>query len=210
MAYYPSLICKMVPLINLWCMYEAKHAVTKMLVSKQKCKNLTKILSSKIREMTVFESTNIDITPEFGSCSCMLLCNYKYAHLIQNKVEKFYRDMEIKLTKWLTHGCKYSKGIMIMICTGKFSSNLQFEQIIDIIILDDRIFFMTVGWITLQFRENFSVHKMLPKASVNLNYCFTKNCLTYINFIRLPSSTQFLNTFTCFKYLCFSTCFCIY
>lgn len=50
MTRYPSVIRRMVSLINLWCMrYEGKHAVSKMLVMKcRNFKNLAKTLAHKI------------------------------------------------------------------------------------------------------------------------------------------------------------------
>lgn len=78
--------------------------------------------------------------------------------------------LEVKLIKWLRYGYKYSKGMMI--CTGRLSSNycnLQFEQIIDILTLDDRMFLVIIKWKTVDFREKFHAYKVSPEESCELN-----------------------------------------
>lgn len=160
------------PLLELWCMrYESKHSVLKSLANKlRNFKNIAKTLATRLQEMTFFEINGLlsIYTLELGTSSSILFGNYFYRDLLVENVEEFDDSVIIIIPKWLKYGFLYKKGFMLYngICEDGL---LQFEEIIEIIVIENNPFFITKEWHTVEFTKNFHAYKLQNISENQLN-----------------------------------------
>lgn len=197
MIHYPSVIRRMGPLINLWCMrYESKHNVLKRMATKlHNYKNLTKTLSQRHQQLTATSGDLLTINIQYSPSKSYELENYLYADLIIEGIANFDLDTKITTYKWIKCGHEY--GHKMLLCVGKNSFSLpQFNEIIDIFTVEskefkDQIFFVTKKWTTVEFDEN--LHAYYLKLENNVTDIVEFNFLIYTepyNLSQCYSSTK--------------------
>lgn len=158
--------------------YKGKHGFLKNIVQKYKnFKNLAKTLANKVQETTVFEKY-FQMTLSTGPSKECKLCEFEFYQLIVDNIEQFPDNTSIHISKWAKLGYFYKKGFMI--CTGMSNnSNVEmpsFERIVKIIIIFDRVFFITNKWVTNRFCKELNAFEM---SYTNVTNIIDLNLLVY-------------------------------
>lgn len=193
MIHYPTVIKRMGPLTNLWCMrYEGKHAVLKALIHKFKnFKNVAKTLAKKVQQMTVFEVDSYKTNMKIGPSKHQQLKSYAYGNLILREVDEFLPETSLLIPNWLKYGYKYTRELVV--CTGMTSNDLPiFEKIIDIFIIENVPFFITDKYSTAEYVSRLNAFKVM---NLNENNVVNLKLLMYkepFNFHQTCSGTDLL------------------
>lgn len=166
MIHYPTIIKNTGPLIYNWSMrFEAKHSYFKTLsYNVHNFKNICKTLTVRHEENMSLLWNEGDIGLKFtcGPNKCMSLNEYEHKNIITSNSD-FDNTVIITSFKWIKFGYEYKHKYFIVSNTNLIN-NPDFEEIIDIIMVENTIFFITKSWLTEYFDETLHVYVLSPQA----------------------------------------------
>lgn len=147
--HYPELIREFGPLIHMWTMrFEAKHAYFKTVVRESRCfKNVLKMLANKHQLMSAYFlaspnyfSPHIEVEQSTTVSTSSLRSDIQ--HAIQCSCLSNNNEFMFASTASV-YGTKYSVGMVVV--TGAVSGLPEFSQILNIIVMSDKLYFVAEG-----------------------------------------------------------------
>lgn len=168
MIHYPRCIKLMGPLVHLWSMrFEAKHAFFKSTLKLHNFKHITKSLTARHQQMTLYNYQNLyQVESEYGPSTTIEIRTYIFKQVLLD-----YFDVDItekcQSLKWLKYGFLYKRDFIILLRVEPVMLLPVFGQIVDILVYENQYFFITKVCVTKEFNTDMNSYVIQTELSSN-------------------------------------------